>query len=99
MKKCLCCLSLVLVVASLQGVLAGKSAGEMASKAQKKRQKIDSIVRELYGKAHGYAVFSNLKISLALTGAGGTGVAVDKASKRRTYMKMGTAGLNLGLGG
>ena len=113
MKKWLCCLAMVLFILSPQGVLAAKGEGGKASKAQKKRQKIDATAREtletlfskspkahdLYGKAYGYAVFSNLKISLGLTGGGGAGVAVDKSSKRRIYMKMGTAGLNLGLGG
>ncbi len=54
--------------------------------------------RALYDSAHGYAVFSNVKISLGVTGGGGNGVAVAKGGGR-TYMRMGTAGLNLGLGG
>ena len=54
--------------------------------------------KELYGKAAGWAVFDNLRITFILSGGGGTGVAVNKASGKRTYMKMGTAGLNLGLG-
>lgn len=77
-----------------------------------KRQKIDHVAQEtldkvfaetkngkqLFDKAAGYAVFDNLKISLGVTGGGGSGVAVNKGGGR-TYMKMGTGGLNLGLGG
>jgi len=82
------------------------------AKADYKRAKIDSNERDtlkrlfakdakakrLFDRAVGYAVFDNTKVSLGLTGGGGAGVAVDKASGKRTYMKMGTAGLNLGLG-
>jgi lipid-binding SYLF domain-containing protein len=53
----------------------------------------------LYDKAHGYAVFDNVKFAFGLSGGGGGGVAVDKKAGKRTYMKMGTAGLALGLGG
>ena len=54
--------------------------------------------KTLYGEAYGYAVFTNFKVSLGFTGGGGRGVAVDKASGKRTYMNMGTGGLNVGLG-
>lgn len=83
------------------------------SSARSKRARIDSIAREtlsnlyekepvakkLYDKAYGYAVFDNIKISLMITGGGGKGVAVRKADDARTYMNMGTGGLNIGLGG
>ena len=58
-----------------------------------------SQAKELYDKAYGYAVFDNIKLSLMISAGGGTGVAVEKESDTRTYMKMGTAGLNIGLGG
>ena len=110
MKKGLLGLFVILLAVSIPAAIAGD--GSKSSKAQKKRAKIDTIEREtlarlfarspkaneLYGKAHGHAVFSNLKISLGLTGGGGAGVAVEKKGGRRTYMKMGTAGLNFGLG-
>lgn len=83
------------------------------SKAQKNREEINAMAKEtletlfaknsdakeLAGKAYGYAVFDNIKISLGITGGGGRGVAVVKEFDKRTYMKMGTVGLNLGLGG
>ena len=82
-------------------------------KTADKRAKIDATAQEaldtvfakndkaksLYNKAYGYAVFDNLKLSLGVSGGGGVGVAVDKSSGGRTYMRMGTGGLNLGLGG
>ncbi len=100
------CLLIALALAA-----APSSAADEIRRSEK-RVRIDSVAREtlhrlfsnkpkaqrLYDKAVAYAVFSNIKISLVITGGGGTGVAVDKAGGR-TYMKMATAGLNLGLGG
>ncbi|NOZ93184.1 MAG: hypothetical protein GXP47_00380 [Acidobacteria bacterium] len=54
---------------------------------------------ELFKRAYGYAVFDNLKIAFGISGGGGNGVAVNKETGQRTYMKMGTAGIGLGLGG
>ena len=53
--------------------------------------------KELYDKSYGYAVFSNTKVAVGLTGAGGVGEAVTKGGNR-TYMRMGSAGVALGLG-
>ncbi|HPA80886.1 MAG TPA: YSC84-related protein [Thermoanaerobaculales bacterium] len=53
---------------------------------------------DLYGKAYGWAAFDNLKIAFGFSGGGGNGVAVNKKTGQRTYMKMGTAGVGLGLG-
>lgn len=55
--------------------------------------------KSLFDSAHGYAVFSVTKVSLGLTGGGGQGVAVDRSTGKRTYMRMGTGGLNFGAGG
>ena len=84
-----------------------------STKAEYKRQKIDEVAqgamdaliekndkaRDLYESAYGYAVFDNIKIAFGLSGGGGTGVAVTRKNGARTYMKMGTAGIGLGLGG
>ncbi len=59
----------------------------------------DPGLEEFFKTAHGYAVFSSIKVALGVSGGGGTGVAVNKESKERTYMKMGTAGIGFGLGG
>ena len=47
----------------------------------------------------GYAVFSNFGVDLFLVGGGGGyGVAVDRSSGKRTYMKVGEAGVGIGFG-
>lgn len=83
-----------------------------AEEAAAKRAEIDKVAKEtldevlrksekakgLYGKAYGYAVFDNMRITFIFTGGGGAGVAVAKGSGKRTYMKMGTGGFSLGIG-
>ena len=54
--------------------------------------------KELYAKSYGWAAFSNLKLALGFSGGGGNGVAVVKETGEKTYMKMGTAGVGIGLG-
>jgi lipid-binding SYLF domain-containing protein len=82
-------------------------------KSEAKRVKIDEMADaalenvinanwkagELFESAYGWAVFDNLKIAFVLSGGGGNGVAVARATGERTYMKMGTAGIGLGIGG
>lgn len=55
--------------------------------------------KELLEKAYGYAVFDNFKFGIGISGAGGTGVAVERAGGKKIYMKMGSAGIGLTLGG
>ena len=57
-----------------------------------------SAAKEQYERAAGYAVFDTRKFSFLITTGVGSGVAVDKASNKRTYMKMATGGLNIGGG-
>jgi lipid-binding SYLF domain-containing protein len=99
-------LSLALILTCFQPVLAGaKAADKRAAVDAMARETLDTLLAEdhgaskLYDQAAAYAVFDSLKISIGLSGGGGVGVAVDKASGERTYMKMGTAGIGLGLGG
>jgi lipid-binding SYLF domain-containing protein len=54
--------------------------------------------RELYDQAVGYAVFSATKAGFLVSGGRGTGVVVDKASGARSYMRMFTGGVGLGIG-
>ncbi len=50
-------------------------------------------------RAEGYAVFSNVGVTVALISAGGgTGVAHDNDNGQDTYMRMATAGVGIGLG-
>ena len=81
-------------------------------KQESKRMKIDETAKEaldellaknakakmLFDHSYGWAVFDNLKLAFGFSGGGGNGVAVEKASGDRTYMKMGTAGVGFGLG-
>ena len=82
-------------------------------KRESKRLKIDEMAetalqdvfsgslkaQALFETAYGWAAFDNLKIAFGFSGGGGNGVAVNKETGDRTYMKMGTAGVGLGLGG
>ena len=54
--------------------------------------------KALYDKAAGYAVFAATKAGFIVTGGGGSGTAVDKASGETSYMKMGTGGVGFGVG-
>ena len=87
-------------------------AQEGGDKKDNKRAKIDARsseildtvlgesenAKELYAAAMGYAVFDNTKAALGISAGGGSGVAVDKSGGKRTYMKMGTAGVGFGIG-
>ena len=58
-----------------------------------------SDARELYDRAAGYAVFAATKAgALLVSGGSGTGVAIDKTTGQKTYMRMGTGGIGFGLG-
>ena len=52
-----------------------------------------------YDKAKGYAVFATTKAGFIVTGGGGSGITVDKASGKTVFMKMGMGGVGLGIGG
>ncbi len=87
-----------------------KTSGEL--KDDSKRAKINEVAQEtldslfaenanaksLFDKAIGWAVFDNTKVAFGISGGGGRGVAVAKASGKRAYMKMGTGGIGFGLG-
>jgi lipid-binding SYLF domain-containing protein len=95
------------------GVLVAAPAVFAAEESNaEKRAEIDKVAKEaldevlaksknapeLHKKAYGYAVFDNMRITFIFTGGGGSGVAVSKATGKRTYMKMGTGGVALGIG-
>jgi lipid-binding SYLF domain-containing protein len=71
---------------------------QMAEDALSELFSESSEAKQLYENAYGYAAFDNAKVALLISGGGGAGVAVRKGSGERTYMRMGTAGLNIGLG-
>ena len=59
----------------------------------------DAAANSLADSAAGFAVFDSVKVAFLFSGGAGVGVAVNSATGQRTYMKMGTAGIGLGLGG
>lgn len=60
--------------------------------------KTQASSKELYDRAVGYAVFTATKAGFIVSGGSGTGVAVNKKTGARTYMRMGMGGIGLGIG-
>jgi lipid-binding SYLF domain-containing protein len=103
----------LLALGAVLSLTAGPVFAQASSDAQQRRQEIDTAaqttldglmskesgVRDLYGRAAGYAVFTVTKGGFIVSGGGGNGVAVNKATAQRTYMRMGMAGVGLGIGG
>jgi lipid-binding SYLF domain-containing protein len=97
---------LVLLVGSSTALANGDAdAAKRRAKIDNRANKIleqvldeSALAKELFGKAMGYAVFDTTKAALGVSGGGGNGVAVEKASGKRTYMNMATAGVGFGLG-
>lgn len=93
-------------------VSSGAEAVTDAAKPRRTRQQVDEMAaatlarlftvkpdaRTLYDQAYGYAVFDTRKLSLLITSGFGVGVAVIKETGEPTYMKMGTGGVNVGIG-
>jgi lipid-binding SYLF domain-containing protein len=102
-----------LLLALVLALSLGSAFAEETTQIQERRKEIDTAaqatldellktqegVRDLYGRAAGYAVFTVTKGGFFVSGGGGNGVVVDKASGKRTYMRMGTGGIGLGIGG
>ena len=72
---------------------------EMADAALDQVMNSNWKAQELFESAYGWAAFDNLKIAFGISGGGGNGVAIQKESGKRIYMKMGTGGIGFGLGG
>jgi len=100
----------LLVVLGL--ILAGAFSVVAKSKTEKQaeaRKKADATLLRLYKaqpsaqaaikRAAGYAVFNNGGAKILIAGAGkGSGLAVDNATKKVTYMKMREIQAGLGMG-
>ena len=54
--------------------------------------------RSLFDEAVAYATFDGTEAALLISSGGGKGVAVDKASGKRVYMRVVSAGVGIGLG-
>lgn len=84
----------------------GPSPEEVRAELRKMRKDtLDQLYREHPGArqvvrgAAGYAVFSSVSAQvLFVGGAGGRGVVRDNLTGKDTFMKMGSAGIGLGLG-
>ena len=108
MKRTLSALCIVLLVASAAGFAhekhkrtrEDKQAGidQMAENTLKRLFQASAAIEPQFDAAMGYAVFHNTKVAMGITGGGGVGVAVNKETGERTYMKMGTAGIGFSLG-
>lgn len=104
----LAALSVLLPLAAGPSLFAAKAADDKRAEVRKMR---DQVLAELYKlhpeakskikKAAGYAVFSNVGVNLIFASvAGGSGIVVQSGflSDTETYMKMGSAGIGIGLG-
>ena len=104
-------LSLIFVLAVFVSITG--CATTKGTTAAEKRSAIETmqseVLTELYAEkpdvraqianAEGYAVFSNVNISLLLASfGGGFGVVKDNRFAKTTYMKMGEVGVGLGAG-
>ena len=91
-------IALVLMITSALTV-AAKSKEEKQAEA---RKKADQTLQRLYKAiktAAGYAVFNSGGAKILVAGAGrGSGIAVDKATQKVTYMKMREIQAGLGMG-
>ena len=84
----------------------GQTVAEQRAEVQKMRTETIAEVanyqpeiRQYIARAPGYAVFSNANVNIIFASfSGGYGVARDNRTGRDIYMKMGEAGLGLGLG-
>lgn len=91
--------------------LSVQAKPDVATRRAAIREMRDEVLKELYQnrpeakakikRAAGYAVFSNIGINVIFASfAGGQGIVVEDGvfSDTETFMKMGSAGLGLGLG-
>lgn len=101
------CICSILIALALGGcaTTSGNSVQEKRHAVLAMRSDVLSELYKLYPQAKkeiesapGYAVFSNANVNIIFASfGGGYGVVQDKTGKQ-TYMKMGEAGIGLGLG-
>jgi lipid-binding SYLF domain-containing protein len=101
---------LLLICAGFPPLASGADNAKAKEKARADINKVtDATLSRLYkaqpqaktavAKAAGYAVFSNFGMKIFFAGGGsGQGVAVNNATKKRTYMKMVEVQAGLGMG-
>jgi len=69
-----------------------------AKKALSRLFRESKEAKEFYDNAEGYAVFDSREFAFLIKTGFGSGVAVNKKNNARTYMKMASAGANIGAG-
>jgi lipid-binding SYLF domain-containing protein len=90
----------------LAGLVHAQSAEEKRAEIRKMRSETLAKLYQVHPKAkgaiaksYGYAVFSNVGVNLVFASiAAGRGIAHENATRRDIFMKMGSAGVGLGLG-
>jgi lipid-binding SYLF domain-containing protein len=95
----LCVVATGATAATTKAQQAKADVDNMAETALDRLFAKDSHAKTLFDMSYGYAVFDNLKIMFGVSGGGGRGVAIVRGTGQRVYMKMGTGGVGLGLGG
>ena len=76
-----------------------KSVQDMRNEVLTELYKLRPSTRAEIAAAPGYAVFSNVNVNIIFASfGGGYGMVRDNRSGKQTYMKMGEAGIGLGLG-
>jgi len=108
MKKLVHILSALVVVWMVSGCTTTKgttpqekrqAALEMRSQVLTDLYKLNPDARAQIAASPGYAVFSNANVNVIFASVGGGyGVVENKRLKKTVYMKMGEAGIGLGLG-
>ena len=101
-------MAFALTFGSAHTLNAQEESGKVARQRQQADRRADAILgdflakieggQSLYDRAAGYAIFRVTKAGFGVSGAGGTGVAVDKTTGKRVYMKMGAGGVGLTFG-
>ena len=99
----------ILALTMLSAVMCMAADDDDEKKRQKTRKMSAEALQDLYKleptsqaavqKAAGYAVFDNMGVNvLLLSTARGSGLAVNNKTKQETFMKMGSAGVGVGMG-
>jgi lipid-binding SYLF domain-containing protein len=106
-SKALSIVSVLLVLSGTQFAAAqdddadaAENRAEIDAKAAETLEKFFELdgAQALFDRAAGYAAFRVTKAGFGASGAGGGGVAVDKSTGNRTYMRMGSAGVGFTFG-
>jgi lipid-binding SYLF domain-containing protein len=108
MKQTTALLSLILVLIAIAGCNPGndlsyadqrKAIDDMAAENLQRLYTEKVSTKEEVKKAAGYACFSNANFNIIFASfGGGYGVVVDNETGDKTYMKMGSGGVGLGIG-